>query len=252
MPGPEAVPEDSVYADPVFIANARRVIGSRTRVVGGIPTRDYPDCVAVGGPTRWCCSGTLVAPNVVVTAAHCSDSGCRARVLLGDDVDDPSARVVEVRDARSHPDYTPKPTHDICVLILDEDVDVRPRAIADESMFRHAISVRLAGYGRTDMHGTTGYGRRRVVDVPLASSAPRFGADPESEFVAGAPFLDRDACTGDSGGPAYVRGDDGWYLAGTTSRATKSAIRRCGDGGVYTWVRAYARWIRDVPGGHWP
>jgi hypothetical protein len=246
-----APPEDSLYSDPVFLANARRLIGNRTRVVGGIPTHDYPDCVAVGSSSAWCCSGTLVAPNVVVTAAHCKDGDCCARVLVGEDVTDPTARVIEVRHATSHPDYTPEPTHDLCVLVLDEDADVAPRGIADETMLRTAMSVRLAGYGRTDVEGTTGYGRRRIVDVPLASTDPKFGADPESEFVAGAPFLDRDACTGDSGGPAYIQGDDGWYLAGATSRATRSTFRRCGDGGIYTWVRAYLRWIRDVPGGHW-
>jgi secreted trypsin-like serine protease len=128
---------------------------------------------------------------------------------------------------------------------------VAPREIAREAMLAGAASVRLAGYGTTDVEGTVGYGRRRVVDVPLASTDEKYGADPECEFVAGAPFLDRDACTGDSGGPAYVEGDDGWYLAGATSRATRSTFRRCGDGGIYTWVRAYARWIRDVPGGHW-
>ena len=251
---PSPVPaKDSVYADPVFLANARQVIGARTRIVGGIPTGEYPDCVAVGGASDWCCSGTLVAPNVVVTAGHCVDAGCCARVLIGEDVaDSTTARVIEVRQARSHPDYRPpNPTNDLCVLTLDEDSGVTPRGIADEATLANAVSVRLAGYGHTDVEGTVGYGRRRVVDVPLASSEPKYGADPESEFVAGAPFLDRDACSGDSGGPAYVEGDDGWYLAGVTSRATRSSFRRCGDGGIYTWVSAYARWIRDVPGGHW-
>lgn len=248
-----AAPEDSLYADPVFLANARRLIGAGTRIVGGIPTREYSDCVAVGGVSGWCCSGTLVARNVVVTAGHCVAGDCCSRVLIGEDVaDTTTARVIAVRHARSHPDYRPpNPTHDLSVLILDEDAGVVPRGIAREPMLASATSVRLAGYGRTDVEGTTGYGRRRMVDVPLASTDPKYGADPESEFVAGAPFLDRDACSGDSGGPAYVEAEDGWYLAGATSRATRSTFRRCGDGGIYTWVRAYARWIRDVPGGQW-
>jgi hypothetical protein len=249
---PSAPADDSVYGDPVFLANARRLMGARTRIVGGIPTRDYPDCVAVGGVSGWCCSGTLVASNVVVTAGHCVQGGCCSRVLVGEDVDDTStARVIRVRQAISHPDYrAPSPTPDLAVLILDEDAGAAPRELAHEAMLASATSVRLAGYGTTDLEGTTGYGRRRVVDVPLASNDPKYGADLESEFVAGAPFLDRDACTGDSGGPAYVQANDGWYLAGATSRATRSTFRRCGDGGIYTWVRAYARWIHDVSGGH--
>ena len=87
-----------------------------------------------------------------------------------------------------------------------------------------------------------------MVDVPLASNDPRFGAHVEYEFVAGAPFLDRDSCNGDSGGPAYVKADGAWYFVGATSRATASTVRPCGDGGIYVRVGAFQDWIRSVPG----
>src|SRR5687768_7681515 len=38
-------------------------------IVGGSLTSDFPDCSAVGNDQRYFCSGTLIAPNVVVTAA---------------------------------------------------------------------------------------------------------------------------------------------------------------------------------------
>jgi hypothetical protein len=191
---PPAAPEDSLYSDPVFLANARKLIGDRDRIVGGVPTGEYRDCVAIGNASGWCCSGTLVAPNVVVTAAHCDAGGCRDRILIGDDVNDGSARTIGVRDAKSHPDYKPpQPTGDLCVLILEEDADVEPRGLAESELVEDGSSVRLAGYGNTDVDGSTGYGRRRIVDVPLASNDPKYGADPETEFVAGAPFLDRDS-----------------------------------------------------------
>lgn len=250
---PPTAPADSLYSDPMFLANARKLIGDRDRIVGGVPTGEYRDCVAVGDASGWCCSGTLVAPNVVVTAGHCSAGGCKDRVLIGDDVSDASARVVQVSHAQSHPEYKRlRPTSDLCVLILEQDVEIEPRVLARVDMLQAASSIRLAGYGHTDTDGSTGYGRRRVVDVPLASNDPKYGADRETEFVAGAPFLDRDSCNGDSGGPAYVQcGDGEWYLAGATSRATRSTFRRCGDGGIYTSVPAYADWIKGVFGGHW-
>ena len=62
---------DSIYADPVYLENAKRLIVDRDRIVGGIATADYRDCVAIGSADDWCCTGTLVAPNVVVTAGHC-------------------------------------------------------------------------------------------------------------------------------------------------------------------------------------
>jgi len=237
----------------VYIENAKQLIPNRKRIIGGIPTADFPDCVAVGSDTAWCCSGTLVAPNVVVTAGHCVAGGCASRVFVGQDVTEPNAgEVIPVRSAVAHPEYRPPgPTHDLSVLILSEDSTSPPRAIADADMLRAASTVRLAGFGNTDVFSSGGYGLRRMVDVPLASSDPRFGSDPATEFVAGAPFLDRDSCNGDSGGPAYLETNRTWYLAGATSRATASTFRPCGDGGIYTMVGAYRDWLRSVPGGHW-
>jgi secreted trypsin-like serine protease len=256
MAGEEAAPQEiSIFSDPVFLENAKQLIPDRRRIVGGIPTSDYPDCVAVGTDTGWCCTGTLVSPNVVVTAGHCVKGGCASRVFLGEDVEAQQAgTVISVRQAVSHPGYNPQSeTNDIAVLILSNDADSEPRAIASGEALNAATSVRLAGYGNTDVYSSGGYGKRRMVDVPLASADPRYGADPDTEFVAGAPFLDRDSCNGDSGGPAFVQFGRKWYLAGATSRGTRTAnpIRKCGDGGIYTRVGVFDDWIRSVPGGHW-
>jgi secreted trypsin-like serine protease len=248
---PSMPSSDSIYADPVYQRNAREVRRNRKRIVGGVETADFPDCVAIGSPGDWCCTGTLVAPNVVVTAGHCEAGGCSARVFVGTDVTG-DGQVVEVARAVAHPDYGPSSDfNDIAVLILQEDLNIEPRAIAKQADVDGAISTRLAGFGNTDVNSSGGYGKRRMVDVPMASTNPQFGADSDSEFVAGAPFLDRDSCNGDSGGPAYVECDDGWALAGATSRATASAFRPCGDGGIYTRVHAFEDWIRSVPGGSW-
>jgi secreted trypsin-like serine protease len=247
------VSEDSIYSDPVYLANSRALIRDRSRIVGGVPTSDFPDCVAVGSESGWCCSGTLVAPNVVVTAAHCVEGGCAARVFVGEDVAYPAdGEVIKVDTAVAHPGYGTHGAHsDIAVLILERDTDLPPRRLATADHLGGATFVRLAGYGNTDPFGSSGYGRRRMVDVPVAGNDPKYGSDPESEFVAGAPFLDRDSCNGDSGGPAYVQADGEWFLAGATSRATASSLRPCGDGGVYTRVDVYERWVRSVPGGRW-
>ena len=249
---PTGPPADSLYADPVYLENAKRLIVDRDRIVGGIATADYRDCVAIGSADDWCCTGTLVAPNVVVSAGHCYPK-CVERVFVGDNVEQLGAgTVIEVADAVRHPEYdTPSWTHDLAVLILAEDAEVKPRPIAEEDALEAAQTVRLAGYGNTDVDSIGGYGLRRMVDVPLASNDPKYGADAETEFVAGAPFLDRDSCNGDSGGPAYVLSGDHWYLVGATSRATASAVRRCGDGGIYTRVHSFEEWIKSVPGGHW-
>ncbi|MER5266011.1 serine protease [Actinosynnema sp. NPDC002837] len=247
-------PSDSIFTDPVYLANMRALVDDHAHIIGGVPTADFPECVAIGGPDAWCCSGTLVSPNVVVTAGHCVDGGCAARVFVGKDVEFPEdGEVIEVETALAHPDYRPpRPTGDIAVLVLARPAPVTPRPIATPDQVAAAKFVRLAGYGNTDVHSSGGYGRRRMVDVPIASDHPRHGADAATEFVAGAPFLDRDSCNGDSGGPAYVQAGDQWFLAGATSRATASSLRPCGDGGIYTRVASYEKWLWTVPGARRP
>jgi secreted trypsin-like serine protease len=107
--------------------------------------------------------------------------------------------------------------------------------------------------------GSAGYGVKRQVDVPIAScscegmldgvtDARAYGCDLGLEFVAGKPLLNKDSCTGDSGGPFYIEGPRGWLLGGATSRATNSAPNDCGDGGIYVRVERYLSWIRSLPG----
>jgi len=248
--GPAEV-RDTIWADELFVENSRRVIDDRLRLIGAEPTAEFPDCVAVGSDRGWCCTGALVAPNLVITAAHCAPD-CSARVFVGNNVDDATAGTAySVADAHVHPEYRGRQSDVLGLVLNDEIQGVEPRAIADPDLLANMRSVRLVGFGTTDVWGLGGYGQKRVVDVPVASSDPRFGADPQVEFVAGAPFLDRDSCKGDSGGPAYVSDGVGWRLAGATSRATDSAVRTCGDGGIYTRVAAFLDWMRSLPGVRW-
>ncbi|PSL51721.1 trypsin [Saccharothrix carnea] len=244
-------PVDGLYADSTFLANARAMAEDHRRVVGGAPTSDFPDCVAVGSADGWCCSGTLIAPDVVLTAAHCVDpEGCGQRVHIGDDVRYADTdTIVKVRKAVIHPGYRgPGSPDDLAVLRLARSADVAPRALAPADALEDRTFVRVVGFGRTDFAGRVGYGRRRQVDVPLAGRDVDYGADLDTEFVAATPSRNRDSCRGDSGGPAYVRIGDRWLLAGATSRATKSRRRKCGDGGIYTRVTSHERWIRSVAG----
>ncbi len=245
------------YSDPTFIKNTAQLIRDQNRIVGGVPTKDFPDCVAVGAVSQWCCTGTLIAKNVVLTAGHCQ-GGCSSRIFIGTNVN-AGGEIVDVLNAVRHPDYNKSGLHnDITVLILKRDVvTIKPRKFATAAIIDKAASVRAVGFGNTDPHSTTGYGIKRMVDVPVASAscsadAPtRYGCDAGLELVAGAPFLNKDSCNGDSGGPIYVKSGSQWFLAAATSRATVDSTRPCGDGGIYVRVDKYAAWIRSVPGGHW-
>ena len=252
-----------ILNDPRYLKNARE-LARRTqggvRVIGGVPVpqRQFLDCVAVGGDTQWGCTGTLIAPNVVLTAGHCARVA--TRVFFGHDVTKPGI-VVQVKSQHRHPDYRRNgKQNDLMVLILNQPVtNIAPRPLAEKSMIDEATDGRVVGFGNTDPLGSRGYGIKRMVDVPIASPAcagtsdgepdsTAYGCDAGLEFFAGKPLLAKDSCTGDSGGPFYIEREGQWLLAGATSRATNSAPNDCGDGGIYVRVDQYLPWIRSIDG----
>ena len=252
--------------DPRYLQNARE-LARRTqggvRVLGGtrVPKNGFLDCVAVGNDAEWACTGTLIAPDVVITAGHCASFA--TRVYFGGDVSK-AGKIVKVRQRVRHPQYRKGgKENDLMVLLLAARVDnIPPRAIATKAVIDKATDGRVVGFGNTDPLGSTGYGIKRHVDVPIASPACKgtvdgesdataYGCDAGLEFVAGKPLLSKDSCTGDSGGPFYVDLDVGngkWVIAGATSRATNSAPNDCGDGGIYVRLDRYRTWIDSIPG----
>lgn len=218
-------------------------------IVGGQPTADFPDCCAVGNANGYFCTGTLIAPNLVVTAKHCTNP---TRVFLkGSTVNQPaSGETIEVVEAIPHPDVKV----DIQVLRLASNATVAPRHIAQgfEVEGKTALAV---GFGTIDLGGTVGYGVKRKVEVPVmslgcndATDAGKYGCRMGIEMVAGHRGLNRDSCRGDSGGPLYITGEQGMYLLGVTSRGTNNATHVCGDGGVYVRIDQFVDWIRQRTG----
>jgi len=261
-PAATAVRSFRIFEDPRYLANARALAQrsqGRTRVIGGarVPSTDFLDCVAVGNDSQWGCTGTLIAPKVVLTAGHCADFA--TRIFVGSDVTQPGT-VVKVKRRVRHPQYHQGKRNDLMVLILEQKVEgVAPRKFARKSLIDQATDGRVIGFGNTEATGSFGYGQKRFVDVPIASPDCRgqiggeddnvtYGCDAGLELVAGRPLLARDSCTGDSGGPFYVQSGTQWLLAAATSRATDSSVSNCGDGGVYARVDRYRAWIDAIPG----
>jgi len=151
-------------------------------IVGGADDAGDPAVVAIaiGGGQ---CSGVVVAPRVVMTAAHCIAPGAGTVDLGGD-----TANVTSVWVDRY---YTGDVDHDLAALQLDRDAAITPLAIAAPVLG----PVRLVGFGATVANGPRG-GRHAVVteigEVDLRQA--RAGG-------AGAT-----TCTGDSGGAAIANG----------------------------------------------
>jgi secreted trypsin-like serine protease len=255
-------PVPGILDDERYAANLERMMGSGPKIWGGrrVAPGGYPQVVAVTGNGQLC-SGIVIAPRVVLTAAHCHCQGITERVLLGEDSSHPS-KSITVRKSRPMLSCGQSLDQgDVALLFLSEDAPVPPQPLAEAALVNDGFAVRLVGFGRTRNDLIEPPGLKRYVDVPIASArcagqvksgtssvsdAAFYKCRAGTELVAGAPQLGRDSCEGDSGGPAFVKAADGVeYLAAITSRAvTRPMLRPCGDGGIYTRVDGEIRdWI---------
>jgi len=118
--------------DPRFLANFRRLAEEtkkNIRIIGGqkVPAAQFPDCVAVGSDHEWACSGTLIAPRIVLSAGHCAEYA--TRVFFGNDVKRKGTTISVERRVR-HPEYQNGKKHDLLLLFLERAATAQPRVIA--------------------------------------------------------------------------------------------------------------------------
>ncbi|WNG21771.1 trypsin-like serine protease [Cystobacter fuscus] len=161
------------------------------------------------------CSGALIAPDVVLTAAHCLDvfgpEGAYevffgARLLPETRTE---GRFVRVARAVRHPDYEREThAHDVALLRLAVAVEVAPLRLAGpgEDVLMPDGAARVVGFGDTRDGAPPGV--RRQGGLRVTQVRP-------DVFLAGPdPAM---SCVGDSGGPVLVRdAEGGEVLAGVT------------------------------------
>lgn len=225
-------------------------------VVGGTPVvaGTWQDTVLV--VTRdSICTGTLVGPQTVVTAAHCNDQ--IQGILVGTlDYNTNNGTWYPAVRSVNHPSYASSQWggYDIAVTLLQSPVtNVTPRAFAVDCAAPEIVNgapVHIVGYGGTRADGGGNNSRLNegsTVITDVSCNDP--SCDPNmvaGEFMAGANGVD--SCFGDSGGPLYLNSGYGYLLLGVTSRGSYAAQQTgyvCGGNGIYTRADTFIDWIQS-------
>jgi endonuclease G len=223
-------------------------------VVGGTLAKPgaWPDAVAVLSRSA-ACTGTLITPDVVLTAGHCIDTDPVLVVVDTIDYGKPGGEAIRVARSVAYPKW--QDSYDVGVVMLEHAAKAKPRAVASACTLRYSLVeqalVHVVGFGLTNRSGTGDNTRLHEGIIPVVDAtcsgdpACNPSIAPGGEFTAGGHGVD--SCFGDSGGPVYVDTPTGPALAGVVSRAYQTGGPPCGGGGVYVRADKVVSWIeREV------
>lgn len=215
-----------------------------TRIVNGTQTSDYPAVGLIGDTRDDFCTGTLIAPQYVLTAGHCAEGvgNTSGTFTVG-------GQSYQTERVYMHPNYNGNAigsdsANDIAIYKLSSPVV----GITPMEIFRGIPQVgqllTLVGFGGggTGTTGTNGdFGIKRVGTTPI---------DDVSRTLIWWNFdnnTEANTAPGDSGGPAFVTVGGIKYIAGVTSGGD-SPDASIGDHSFDTRVDAYAAWITSITG----
>ena len=226
---------------------ALALIAPAAAMVGGAPETNAgigASVITLVGSRGNFCSGALIAPDLVLTAAHCVEGNSDTKIVVYD-----ARRTPELRDVRRvarHPQFNPqgirarRASADVALLQLAQPL-AKPVAALGIPLEPIAAgqSFSIAGVGVTRPGDGKSGGLVRAATLISTSQPGRLQirlVDPANGGLG--------ACTGDSGGPVVQQQSGRATVVGVMSWST-GANNTAGCGGLtgVTPLTLYRDWV---------
>ncbi|KAJ2794502.1 serine protease [Coemansia guatemalensis] len=263
------VPRNNAIRKGNFEAQIPRVIGGKPAGANEFTSTAYIEMYD-GTSNGGICTGSLIAPNVVLTAGHCTYidetskfTASEFQVGFTHTMPDPMVlfKGYSVSKVITHPKFSMYDlVDDIALLILKDSIpsSVAPTIKIYDGEFYLETPLRAAGFGVTDpLNDTSVPTELMAVDLGVGkSSLCSRNSDtytPKTQICTDG-TEGKDTCQGDSGGPLVTPTDDkedSIALLGLTSYGTVNSRNPSGlcaakgASGFYTYIAPYLSWIAE-------